>query len=457
MGGGGTVWNAMAYDEDSDTVFLGTGNGSPWNQKARSPGGGDNLFLCSIVAVDAKTGAYKWHYQINPGDTWDYNAAMDIQLAELTIGGKLRKVVMTAPKNGFFYVIDRTTGKLISSEPHAKVNWASKIDLETGRPVENPLARFRDGKSFIMWPSPLGAHSWLPMAYSPQTRLAYIPSINKAVEWSDVPGLDDGSWAKDYKGPIGAWAALSLNMFPKTGDPLDGTSALVAWDPVRQKEVWRWPTPSVAPGGVMATAGNLVFQGSLDGKFRAHAADSGKLLWSFAAQAPVIAAPISYSVGGRQYVTVITGMGTSVAALGSIMEGVAPDYHNQPRRVLTFAIGGKAKLPPFKPVKAPPVEDPDFKTDAALEQRGALAYAMNCSACHGNFAISAGVAPDLRRSPIPVSADAFGSIVRDGVLLGNGMPHFDDLSDEERVAIRQYIRAQGAALRMSVGSQGHGQ
>ena len=446
-GGGGTVWNAMAYDEESDTVFLGTGNGSPWNQKARSPGGGDNLFLCSIVALDAKTGKYKWHYQINPGDTWDFNAAMDIQIADLEIGGTLRKVVMSAPKNGFFYVIDRTNGKLISAEPHAKVNWAYKIDLDTGRPIENPMARFQGEEKFVMWPSPLGAHSWLPMAFSPQTKLAYIPSINKSVEWSNIPGIADGTWQRDVKTPIGAYVALNLNMFPDTRDPLDGTSALVAWDPVKQKEVWRWPTPSVAPGGIMATAGNLVFQGALDGAFRAHAADSGKVLWSFPAQAPILAPPISYTVKGRQYVTVITGFGTSVAALGTVLGKYAPDYHNQPRRVLTFALGGKAKLPAFAPSPASSVEDPDFKPDRAIEERGALQYALNCSGCHGGFAVSAGVAPDLRRSPIPVSAEAFASVLKQGALVHSGMPIFGEINESDRAAIRQYLRARGAASR----------
>ena len=447
FGGGGTVWNAMAYDEASDTVYLGTGNGSPWNQKARDPSGGDNLFLCSIIAVDAKTGAYKWHYQINPGDTWDYNAAMDIELADLVIDGKPRKVLMTAPKNGFFYVIDRTNGKLISAEAHAKVNWASKIDLKTGRPVENPDARFPNGKKFVMWPSPLGAHSWLPMAYSPDTRLVYIPQINKSVEWSDLPTTADGSWIKDYKGPVGNWTALNLNMLPKTNDPLDGTSALIAWDPVRQKEVWRWPTPSVAPGGVMATGGDLVFQGTMDGAFTAHEAKSGKVLWRFAAQVPVLAPPISYSVNGRQYVTVITGMGASVAALGPIMQRYASDYHNQPRRVLTFALGGTAKLPPLPKSNTAPIDDPGYKPDAAIEAHGALIYGLNCGACHGNFVVSGGVAPELRRSPIPLSAEAFDSVVRDGALLANGMPRFNDLSNEDRAAARQYIRSRAAALR----------
>jgi quinohemoprotein ethanol dehydrogenase len=439
-GGGGTAWNTFCYDPETDTIFFGTGNGESWNRKVRSPGGGDNLYTTSIVALNATTGQYKWHFQINPGDSWDYDAEMDLELATLTIDGKPRKVIIQAPKNGFFLVIDRETGKLISAEPFVKVNWASRFDLKTGRPVENPAARYAAGSTFVMWPSPLGGHNWLPMAYSPETRLAYIPAIEKAAAWSDdaeAANLEPGV------NPI----AANMNMYPKTDDPRDGTSALIAWDPAKQREVWRWPTTSIAPGGVMATAGNLVFQGSLDGAFRAHAADSGKLLWSFAAQAPVLAPPISYSVNGRQYVSVLTGMGSSISTLGKVLQGHAPDYRNQPRRLLTFALGGTAKLPALETRPIAPVEDPDYRTDATLEAKGMVAFAANCSGCHGGFAIAAGGAPDLRRSPIPVSAEAFDSIVHDGVLTANGMPRFPELSDADRTAIRQYIRSRGADLR----------
>jgi quinohemoprotein ethanol dehydrogenase len=439
-GGGGTVWNAFCYDPETDTIFFGTGNGESWNDKVRSPQGGDNLYTSSIVALDATTGKYKWHYQINPGESWDYDANMDLELATLTIDGQPRKVIMQAPKDGFFYVIDRLTGKLISAEPFVKVNWASKIDLKTGRPVENPAARYPGGATFVMWPSPLGGHNWLPMAYSPQTRLVYIPTIEKAVAWRDEP---DGSNDKPGDDPIRA----ILNMYPKTDDPRDGTSALIAWDPARQKEAWRWPTSSIAPGGAMATGGNLVFQGSLDGSFRAHAADSGKLLWSFAAQAPVLAPPISYSVNGRQYVSVLTGMGSSIEILGKVLKGKVPDYRSQPKRLLTFVLDGKAKLPALASAGSAPVEDPDFKPDAALEEKGELGFATHCATCHGGFAIAAGGAPDLRRSAIPLSADAFASVVRDGALLANGMPRFSELKDTDLAVIRQYVRARAAALR----------
>ncbi|RYG96636.1 MAG: PQQ-dependent dehydrogenase, methanol/ethanol family, partial [Alphaproteobacteria bacterium] len=297
MGGGGTVWNAMTYDAETDTVFLGTGNGAPWNHKARSEGKGDNLFLCSIVAVNAKTGAYKWHYQFNPGETWDYNSVFDMPLATLEIDGKPRKVIMQAPKNGFFYVIDRETGKLISAEPYVKVNWASRIDLATGRPVENPAARYENGSTFQIWPSGRGGHSWPPMAFSPKTRLVYIPVMEKTMNWADYK-VAGGEWMKDQ--PMGTPQTATANSLPFKTDPINDTSRLDAWDPVTQKRVWSQPTPSMEGGGAMATAGNLVFQGRLDGIFAAYAADSGRMLWSFDAKAPIIAPPISYSVGGRQ-------------------------------------------------------------------------------------------------------------------------------------------------------------
>ncbi len=285
LGGGGTVWNAMTYDPETDTLFIGTGNGGPWNQKTRSPGGGDNLFLCSIVALDAKTGKYKWHYQVNPGETWDYNAAMDMQLADLKIDGRSRKVLMQAPKNGFFYVLDRITGKLISAEPFAKVTWASRIDLVTGRPVETPGARYPNGSTFELWPSPEGAHNWLPMAYSPKTRLVYIPTLEMGATYSDK-GIDLARWRWTPGGINDKGVALAIT------PGIIRQSGLLAWDPVRQKAAWRVPTAGLWSGGVMATAGGLVFQGQADGRFVAYDAASGAVRWQFTAQSAVIAPPI---------------------------------------------------------------------------------------------------------------------------------------------------------------------
>lgn len=440
FGGGGTVWNAMTYDPETDTIFLGTGNGGSWNQKIRSPGGGDNLFLCSIVALDAKTGKYKWHYQVNPGETWDYNAAMDMELADLMIDGKPRKVLMQAPKNGFFYVIDRITGKLISAEPFAKVTWASRIDIATGRPVETPGARYPDGSTFDLWPSPEGAHNWLPMAYSPQSRLVYIPTLEIGATYSDK-GIDLKSWRWVPGGNNENGVNLGLDL-----DRI-GQSALVAWDPVKQKAVWRVPTAGVWSGGAMATAGGLVFQGQVDGRFVAYDAREGKPAWSFVATSVVLAPPITYRAGDHQYVTVLSGNGSSGAMFGAPSARAGWEARSQPRRILTFMLGGKATLPaappPFVPVA---VDDSDYRADPVLAQAGNTVYHHQCHICHGVGAVAAGIGPDLRTSPLPQSAEAFDTVVRHGALMERGMPRFDQLSDAQTSALRQYVRSRAHDL-----------
>lgn len=442
-GGGGTVWNAMTYDRTTNSMIIGVGNGSPWNHKIRSEGKGDNLFLASVVALDADTGAYKWHYQVNPGESWDYNASMDMELADLTIDGTLRHVLMTAPKNGFFYVIDRTNGKLISAEPFVKVTWAKGIDRKTGRPIEVPGARYPDGTTFTMWPSPVGAHTWLPMAFSPQRGLVYIPAIEMATSYNDV-GITRENWVRTPGNAVDG--AAIPNFVVKDAGPHNATSALVAWDPVRQRAAWKVPTPGPWNGGVMATGGNLVFQGRIDGLFNAYAADTGKALWSFAAQAPVTAAPISYSVNGRQYVTVLTGMGTSGSAFGTLLP-VNIDYRTQARRILTFAIGGKAVLPQSQPAALRAADDAAYSPAPAQEGQGAVAFAQHCAVCHGVDAVAAGHAPDLRAASSPLDAATFTSVVRDGALVANGMPRFEEFDDAKVAAIRQYIRSRGAVWR----------
>jgi len=427
-GAGGVVWHAMTYDPEFNRVYLGTGNAEPYDRSVRSEGQGDNLFSASIVALDADTGAYVWHYQVNPGEEWDFDASNDMQIATLTLGGQPRKVLMQAPKNGFFYVLDRTNGKLISAEPFAKVNWASKIDLVTGRPVENPEARFHGKAPFLMWPTPTGAHNWLPMAFSPRTNLVYIPVSDRAVLWEDP--------APDY--------------LPKLDEP--EKSYLKAWDPVTQKAAWQVETPGIWSGGVIATAGDLVFQGQVDRMFNAYDAKSGKRLWTFDARAPVVAPPITYEVKGVQYVTVVTGFGGSASLF--IRPGQHPtnlDYRTMPRRVLTFAIGGKGVLPP-----APPPEphvapaDPDFKADPVRARTGAKLF-VNCMLCHGQNAVAAGAAPDLRFSGVPVDAAAFAQVVRDGALLSRGMPKFDELTPAQVEDIRFYVRTRSHEPEDAVG------
>lgn len=449
FGGGGHVWNAIAYDPAADTLFLGVGSAYPWNRRVRSRDQGDNLFTASIVALQGSTGKYKWHFQVNPGDAWDYDAAMDIELADLAIDGKPRKVLLTAPKNGFFFVIDRETGKLISAQPYAKVTWASGFDLKTGRPIENPDARYADGKTFDLWPSSIGAHSWPPMAYSPARKLAFIPVIEIGTVVSDA-GVDTEHWQpptdRTVDGAIGGATEGLAGPTSDAGDKPAYPGALVAWDPVAQKAVWKVPYSSPISGGVMATGGDLVFQGTIDGRLHAYSARTGDDLWSFDAKAPLLAAPISYSVDGKQYVTILTGLGGTLGLMGSSLEKYGIDPRSQARRVLTFALGGKATLPPRTPAPAF-VEDPDFRPAPASALRGAARFARNCMPCHGYNAVSGTHAPDLRRSSVPLSREAFASVVHDGALVENGMPTFGELTAAELDDLRQYIRSEAANAR----------
>lgn len=440
-GGGGTVWNTFTYDPGTNTIFLGTGNGAPWNYNVRSEGKGDNLFLCSVVALDADTGEYKWHYQFNPGESWDYNASMDMQLADLSIDGKVHKVLMELPKNGFFYVIDRTNGKLLSARQVAHVNWAKSIDLKTGRPIENPQVRFPGGKPASVFPGVNGAHTWLPSAYSPKAKLVYLPVSDIGFTY-DVRGF-----GPDWKRKPGNLFGPGLNvLFGVDDKDFKPTSALVAWDPVAGREVWREASPGGWTGGVLATGGDLVFQGDLAGKLRAFDAHTGKIVWSFDAHIPVLAPPITYRAGGRQYVTVLSGIGTSAGG-SQYQTPFEIDYRSQPRRVLTFALGGAATIPAYQSPKVTAPADPGFRADAASADRGMIVYAEHCVQCHGAYLKSAGSAPDLRGSAVPLDPDTFNQVVRQGILEEMGMPAFGELTPEELAQIRQYIRTTQNELR----------
>jgi quinohemoprotein ethanol dehydrogenase len=454
FGGGADVWNATAYDAETDTVYIGTGSAYPWNRRARSADQGDNLFVASIVALDGNTGAYRWHYQVSPGDTWDHDATMDIELADLIIDGKPRKVLLQAPKNGFFYVIDRITGQFISAQPYAKVTWASCIDAKSGRPVEMPGARYPNGTTADIWPSGIGAHSWMPMAYSPKSRLAYIPVVEYGGPLSDK-NIDLLNWRPPTDRAVeGALGGGSENSETANGSRAmiakDIPGQLVAWNPVTQKAMWKVPHPTYLNGGVLATGGDLVFQGTVDGTIKAYAASTGKVLWSFAAQAPLIGTPISYAVNGHQYVTVLTGLGMGIVAAAGLMgervEHYGIDPRSQARRALTFAMGGNNTLPPAAVPPAPP-NDPAFKPDLASAAAGQAVYSRHCATCHGYAVIASIQGPDLRRSSIPLVAEAFASIVRDGALIPKGMPDFGELSDAQLAGLRQYIRTEAQRLR----------
>lgn len=435
-GGGGTAWNAFSYDPELGLIYLGVGNGFPYNQEKRSPGGGDNLFLASIVAVKADTGEYVWHYQTCPAEQWDCTATADMTLATIKIGDTPRKVLMQAPKNGFFYVLDRATGELISAEKYAKVTWAEKIDMKTGRPVENPGIRYQ-GKPglFEMWPGPTGAHAWMPQAFSPRTGLIYIPVQEQGAMIGD--GQEGG-------GEI--TAGMGVTLIPEANLKEGSHAFLKAIDPATQKEAWKIALPGSWPAGVMATAGDLVFQGRMDGYLAAYHAKTGKELWKYRTVTPIVGAPISYRVGGKQYVTVITGASGQGAGMQTLGNAAIRTDYRAPRRVLTFAIGGTDGLVPEDMPELVTPEDPDFKPDLARAQEGAMLFgSRSCIVCHGWNAVAGGSAPDLRYSPTITDAETFRNIVKGGALRANGMPDFPGFTDQELETMRFYLRARAKA------------
>ncbi len=430
-GGGGNAWHGFTYDPELDLLYIGTGNGSPWNRKIRSPGGGDNLFLCSIVALDPDTGEYRWHYQTTPGESWDYNSNMDIVLADLMLEGKKTKVILHAPKNGFFYVINRETGKLISARPFVETSWASEIDLSTGRPVEIHAARYEEGPGYVT-PGPHGAHSWHAMSFNPNTGLAYIPTIHDGNIYSDQ-GIDLPSWrAIDFKGGIG------VNLSEPEKLPRNYPASLQAWDPIGQKMVWSVPQEELWNAGTLTTAGTLVFQGRADGKFLAYHAVTGEVLWTFDTQLGISAPPVTYSLQGRQYIALLVGWGGAFAGVGNKVLGW--EYGKHMRRLIVFSLEGKTELPPLPPPYFPvPLEAPAFAVNDSMADAGAALYGK-CSGCHGPGLNAAGMAPDLKASAIALNLDLFRLVVQKGERLNMGMPAYPDLTDEQLLSLMHMIR-----------------
>lgn len=443
-GGGGTVWDAIVYDPKYSQVYIGVGNGTPWNHKVRSDGKGDNLFLSSIVALDADTGRYVWHYQTTPGESWDFTATQPIIQATLTIDGQPRDVLMQAPKNGFFYVIDRKSGRLLSGRNYVPANWASGIDAQ-GRPIENPEARKMTGA--LQFPGALGGHNWHPMSFSPKTGLVYIPAqelgfpyvadetyshrqgrMNTGVDWTKMIGPDDRRERAKELAKLKGW--------------------LLAWDPVAQKEVWRFEHGEPWNGGTLATAGNLVFQGTAAGSFNAYSADKGKLLWRFDAQNSMMGGPISFAVKGQQYVAVLAGAGgaynLSIDTPGRVRAANG--------RLLVFKLGGKAALPRLAaPVLAPANPSADRFTSHQVAE-GRRIYAETCDLCHGEGANSSGVLPDLRRSGALADRTIWNSILLEGALEPRGMINFSKfLKPDEVEALRAYVSHQADLLKQAEG------
>jgi quinohemoprotein ethanol dehydrogenase len=429
-GGGGTVWNGITFDAEANRVYIGAGNAGAYDPNIRDPGGkGDNLYTSSIVALDADTGKYIWHYQENPRDSWDYKATPNILMATLKIDGKERDVLLHAPTNGFFYVLDRKTGRVISAEKATLVTWAKGIDLKTGRPIEEPNIRYETGLTEI-WPGAIGGHNWQAMSYSPKTGLVYIPMHQIGTRFSREKVGDNG------------FNVMGLSVEQIKKRPGDGKGYLLAWNPVTQKEAWRVQHDELWNGGTLATAGDLVFQGTADGLFSAYNAKSGERLWKFNAGLGIISAPMSFSVGGKQFVSVLVGYGGTSAAYGELMN-VGWKYGAQPRRLLTFALDGKATLEaspgPDKVVHA--LDDPALKLDEAAINAG-RGLSVQCAACHGVGLQSAGApGPDLRESAIALDLESFKTLLREGPLMDRGMPRFEGLTDEQVNQIWSYIRA----------------
>ena len=437
-GGGGTVWDSMAYDPALDTLYIGTGNGSPWNRYVRSPGGGDNLYLSSIVALDPDTGDYKWHYQTTPGDSWDYTATQHMILADLEINGQMRKVIMQAPKNGFFYVIDRTNGELISAENYVPINWATHVDMETGRPVENPANNYFDTPA-LTTPGPLGGHNWQPMAFNPDTGLVYIPAQEMLFVYSHD---------KDFEYNPKTWNTgqqIEMTYLPKNPDELAMVDKatfgyLLAWDPVAQKEVWREQYQRPWSGGLLSTAGDLVLQGTSDGRFIAFDAASGEILWSVDTGQGIIAPPITYMIDEEQYIAVQVGYGGAYALAGAF-----PSANKNPAqngRMLVFKLGGEEMSPPVQSIaKVNPVV-PSMTTDALTIARGEYEYHEHCQFCHGAGVIGGGVIPDLRYLD-EVGHKTFLGVILGGMHSEKGMASFKDvLSLEQANQIQAYIISQ---------------
>jgi PQQ-dependent dehydrogenase (methanol/ethanol family) len=445
-GGGGNAWDAIAYDPEARLVYVGTGNGSPWSHELRSNGEGDNLFLSSVVALDVDTGRVIWHYQTTPADNWDYTATQQLTLTDLVIDGELRQVIMQAPKNGFFYVLDRITGELISADPYAHVTWASGVDLETGRPIETPQARYTNAVSTVS-PGPVGAHNWHPMSFNPATGLVYIPShqgntFAYAIE-------------QDFEFTPGGWnrgiATGNLESLPRRPDsdyaegtgpdsPSDG--ALLAWDPVARRVRWQVDYPTGSNGGTLTTAGNLVFQGTAGGHLFAYRADNGEALWDVDLGQGILAPPVTYLVDDRQYLSVLVGWGGTTSMFGFNASG---EYKAE-GRLWTFVLGGDSTIEPVHGIAKPAPTPIEYDDSHETLARGSDLYAQRCAMCHGGSASSGGAIADLRYSTEATYA-LFDTIVRDGAYASLGMPNLGSIvSESEAGDIRNYLLSLRAGL-----------
>src|SRR5579885_821074 len=426
IGGGGAPWNGMAFDPELDLLYVGTGNGHTWNRDVRSPKGGDNLYLSSVIALHAKTGQLAWYYQTTPGDTWDFDSTADIVLADLKIGGQVRKVLMHAPKNGFFYVIDRTNGRLISAQKFAIVTWAKGIDMKTGKPIEDPNARYTN-KMAVVYPQETGAHNWQPMTFDPQTGLVYIPAMDGAAIFVADRNFIYRPGAWNTGADFAAVSNAVLQLIKSGKPPAPPVGYIKAWDPVAQKEVWQISMGGSWNSGLLSTAGGLVFGGDAYGIFSAYDARSGKKLWSIDLKTGILAPAIAYSIKGTEYIALLAGWG-GAGGLSAFRDPntALSKYQTDQGRLFVFRLGGRQQVAALAPEGIPPGEPPAQTADAATVQKGFDLYHRNCLVCHGFFAQSEGEVPDLRLVPREIW-DQYDDIVLGGALADGGMASFGDI------------------------------
>ncbi len=444
VGGGGTAWDSMAFDPELNLIYVGVGNGSPWARYERSPGGGDNLFLSSVIAVDVETGRLRWHYQTTPSDNWDYTATQHILLTDLTINGEHRKVLLQAPKNGFLYVLDRVNGELISATPYVHMNWATHVDIESGRPVETEDGNYEAAAKKVM-PGPPGGHNWQPMSFSQKTQLLYVPAHDTGIWYS----YDDQF---EYDPTV---TNLGLKFTPEVAaqalaDPVEHRGYLIAWDPIEAKPRWKLKFDGHWNGGLLSTAGGLVFQGTPDGNFTAYRDSDGEVLWRTSSTPGFFAPPVTYKIKGEQYIAIAAGVGGGGGMPRRILPGAMINEYENEGRIIAFKLGAKSPMPLSK--KKPDRTIPDLPQLSASDddlEKGRVLFGKYCQSCHGGGMLH----PDLRYLTQAKHA-ILKEIVLGGAFLGLGMPRFDDVLNEADVdAIQFYLFSQTMLLRASQNEQ----
>lgn len=441
LGGGGTAWDAMAYDPELNLLYIGVGNGSPWNYQIRSNGEGDNLFLSSIVALRPDTGEYVWHFQTTPAESWDYTATQHIMLADIEIDGRMREVLMQAPKNGFFYVIDRRTGEFISGNNYVEINWASGLDPVTGRPIEMEGIRYKD-QPMVVFPGPLGGHNWYPMSRDPVTGYVFLPTQNTSSVYSNSGSMNTNQVGWNLG--LGASQGELLNPQDRARSAAMTPSSLIAWDPVTQSPAWRVDYPVYGNSGTLATAGGLVFQGSADGAFHAYGTDDGTEYWTTQVGDAILGGPVTYELDGEQYVLALAGQGGAIPLTMGLLSGNGP--RNMNGRLIAFKLGADEPLPIAEIITPEPLET-SITTTRGDTVAGGAAYGGYCAVCHGPAALSVGTIPDLRYSSSILNQDAFMSIVLDGLFASRGMASFaEDLGAIEVENIRAYLLRQAESV-----------